>query len=70
MTERHDPEGSHYEKRTLAPVNIPAVTNEMDHEKMLFLIRCIDNSITPYSELTEPLQFTCESLVRKIVEIL
>jgi hypothetical protein len=46
------------------------MTDEMYHELMLFLIRCIDNSITPYPEPVEFSQFTCEPVGGKIFEVL
>ena len=67
---RHDPEGSRYEKRALAPVNISAVTDEMHHERMLFLVRYINNSVTPYSQPVESLEFACQCLRREMAEIL
>ncbi len=59
-----------YEKRALALVNVSTVTNEVHHEQMLFLVRRVNNSITPYAELVESSQFTCEFVGRKIIEIL
>jgi hypothetical protein len=53
-----------------ALVNVSTMTDEMYHELMLFLIRCIDNSITPYPEPVESSQLPCESLGRKIFEVL
>ena len=56
--------------KELALINISTVTDEMYRELMLFLVRCVNNSITPYTELVESSQFTCEFVGRKIVEIL
>ncbi len=60
----------HHQERTLAPVNISTVTDEMHREQMLFLVRRVNDPMTPYSEPTESLEFTSECLKRKVVEIL
>ena len=51
-------------------VDIPAMADDMDGEPMVFLLRCIDNPIAPYAELVEFPEFTCESVGRKIFEVL
>jgi hypothetical protein len=56
--------------KELALVNISTVTDEMYRELMLFLVHYIDNSVTPYPELVEPSQLTCEFLRGKIGEVL
>jgi spore coat protein CotF len=56
--------------KELTLVNTSTVTDEMYRELMLFLVRCVHNSIIPYTELVEFSQFTCEFVGRKIVEIL
>ena len=69
MRQRGGPEGPHYEKRALAPVDISTATDEMHHEQMLLLVRYINKSITPYSQPVKSLEFACECLRREIVEV-
>jgi hypothetical protein len=53
-----------------ALVDVSAMADDMDDEPMVFLLRCIDNPIASYADLVEFPEFTCESVGRKIFEVL
>jgi len=46
------------------------MADHMYDNPMFFFLRCIENSIASYAELVEFSQFTCESLGRKVFEVL
>ncbi len=53
-----------------APVDVPALTDQMYREYTILSVGCVDHTVAPNPQLVESLELTCECLGDKVIEIL